>query len=245
MWKVLKTNEEGTGIETFNLGSYRMYVSDEHRFGTDAFLLAYFSQVRKTSIVCDLCTGCGIIPMILTKNNSPKLVYAVDIQKEAIELLEKTVEENRLENVVAPICADLRNIEEIAPESIDIVTANPPYMTGGSGFEKYSYAKTVARHEILCNIDDVCRVTSKILIYGGYLKMCNRPERLTDVLCSMRANNIEPKVLTLVFNNPNEKPWLFLVSGKKGAKPGLQISKPMILQKDDEQYTEEFTKIYE
>lgn len=232
-------------MDNFVIGDYILYVNENHRFGTDAFLLSYFSKVKKDSIVCDLCTGCGIIPILLMKNFAPKIIYAIDIQNEAIELLEKTVIENKLENVIAPICADLKILTEIPSDSIDFVTVNPPYMTAGSGQERFSQAQAVARHEIMCNTKDVCKTAGRILKYGGYLKMCHRPDRLSDVMYYMRKYDVEPKNITLVYNTPNEKPWLLLISGKKGAKPGIQIEKPMILRKDDMQYTEEFTKIYE
>ncbi len=233
--------------EAFQLGKIKMYVSDDHRFGTDAFLLAYYAGVRHNSVVCDLCTGCGIVPLIFCKNIMPQLIYAVDIQDEAISLLRRTISENNLENVVQPILCDLRNIPAsvLARETVDIVTANPPYMPGGSGYEKNSYAQAIARHELMCNIGDVCRTAGGLLKYGGLMKMCHRPERLSDVICSMRENKIEPKSVTFVHNSINEKPWLFLISGKKGANPGMIIEKPMILRNDDKSYTEEYSRIYE
>ncbi len=233
--------------EAFQLGKIKMYVSEDHRFGTDAFLLAYYAGIRSTSVVCDLCTGCGIIPLIFCKNAKPQLIYAVDIQEEAVALLQKTVDENGLQNLVQPITADLRSLSQnvIAYESVDIVTANPPYMTGGSGFTKESEAQAIARHELMCSIDDVCAAAAKLLKYGGYLKMCHRPERLSDVINAMRSHNIEPKSITFVFNSINDRPWLFLVSGKKGAAPGMIVEKPMILRNDDKSYTEEYSKIYE
>lgn len=233
--------------EAFMLGDIRMYVSEDHRFGTDAFLLAYYAGVRHDSIVCDLCTGCGIIPLIFCKNAKPHLVYAVDIQEEAVTLLRKTVEENHLENIIQPLQCDLKDIPQslITYETIDIVTVNPPYMTGGSGYEKKSPAQAIARHELLCNVDDVCRAAGKLLKYGGLLKMCHRPERLSDVLNAMRKYKIEPKSITFVHNSVNEKPWLFLVSGKKGAASGMIVEKPMILRNDDKSYTEEYSRIYE
>lgn len=233
--------------EVFQLGNIKMYVSDDHRFGTDAFLLAYYAGVRRNSVVCDLCTGCGIVPLIFCKNIMPRLIYAVDIQDEAISLLCKTVKENGLENVIKPVLCDLRDIPQsvLARESVDIVTVNPPYMTGGSGYEKSSYAQAIARHELMCNIGDVCRAADGLLKYGGILRMCHRPERLADVICSMRENKIEPKSVTFVQNGINEKPWLFLISGKKGANPGMIVEKPMILLNDDKSYTEEYSRIYE
>ncbi len=233
--------------EAFRLGEITMYVSEDHRFGTDAFLLAYYAGVRHDSIVCDLCTGCGIVPLIFCKNVKPRLIYAVDIQDEAIDLLSKTIKENGLENVIQPVLCDLKEISQnhIPFESVDIVTVNPPYMTSGSGYEKQSYAQAVARHEIMCNVDDVCKAAGKLLKYGGLLKMCHRPERLSDVMAAMRKNKIEPKSLTLVHNSINDKPWLFLISGKKGAASGMVIEKPMILRNDDKSYTEEYARLYE
>lgn len=233
--------------EAFQLGKIKMYVSEDHRFGTDAFLLAYYAGIRSTSIVCDLCTGCGIIPLIFCKNANPKLIYAMDIQEEAITLLQKTVEENSLQEVVKPILCDLRSISQdvMKYESVDIVTANPPYMTGGSGFMKESEAQAIARHELMCTVEDVCSAAAKLLKYGGSLKMCHRPERLGDVICAMRANKIEPKSVTFVFNSINDRPWLFLISGKKGANPGMIVEKPMILRNDDKSYTEEYDRLYE
>ncbi len=233
--------------EAFMLGDIRMYVSEDHRFGTDAFLLAYYAGVRHDSIVCDLCTGCGIVPLIFCKNAKPHLIYAVDIQDEAISLLQRTVEENHLENIIQPILHDLKDIPQnlITYETVDIVTVNPPYMVSGSGSEKQSRAQAIARHELLCNVDDVCKTAGKLLKYGGLLKMCHRPERLSDVMAAMRKNKIEPKGLTFVHNSINDKPWLFLISGKKGAASGMVVEKPMILRNDDKSYTEEYSRIYE
>ncbi len=234
-------------METFALGNLKMYLSDDHRFGTDAFLLAYYAGVRPDSIVCDLCTGCGIIPLIFCKNVKPHLIYAVDIQPEAIELLSKSVEANHLENTVQPILADLRDIPRslLDNETVDIVTANPPYMTSGSGLENASRPQAIARHELMCTVEDVCRAAGRLLKFGGLLKMCHRPERLADVINSMRENKIEPKSITFVHNSVLDKPWLFLVSGKKGAKSGMIVEKPMILRNDDKSYTEEYSRLYE
>lgn len=232
--------------EAFQLGNIRMYVSEDHRFGTDAFLLAHYAGVRKSNVVVDLCTGCGIIPLIFCKNIKPELIYAVEIQEEAIELLRKTAAENSLENI-KPVLCDLREItqEEIPFESADLVTANPPYMVGNSGFLKCSEAQRIARHELMCNINDVCAAASKLLKYGGFLKMCHRPERLSDVICAMRESKLEPKSITFVFNDINDKPWLFLISGKKGANAGMTVEKPLVLYNADGSYTEEYSKLYE
>ncbi|MCM1165801.1 MAG: methyltransferase [Lachnospiraceae bacterium] len=232
--------------EAFQLGKIKMYVSEDHRFGTDAFLLAHYANVHKNDVVCDLCTGCGIIPLIFCKGIPPKLIYAVDIQSEAISLLRKTADENGLQSVIKPIECDLRNIPQsvLTYGTVDVVTVNPPYMPSNSGLEKVSRAQAIARHELMCNIEDVCAAAGRLLKYGGLLKMCHRPERLGDVICAMRSSKIEPKAVTFVCNGVNEKPWLFLISGKKGANHGMTVEKPLILMENGV-YTEEYEKLYE
>ena len=130
--------------------------SSEHRFGTDAFLLAHFSKYRQKDKVCDLGTGCGIIPLIMQKKLPPEIIYAVDIQENAIEQLKTGIEKSEVRKIV-PICADLKELWENAPiGKLDLVTCNPPYKAVNTGFESAITAQKIARHEIMCNINDVC-----------------------------------------------------------------------------------------
>ncbi len=223
----------------------KIYVcaSSEHRFGTDAFLLADFSQYRKKDKVCDLGTGCGIIPLIMQKKNPPQITYAVDIQENAIEQLKAGIEKSEVSGIV-PVCADLRNLWENAPiGQLDLVTCNPPYKAVNAGFESAITSQKIARHEIMCNIDDVCRCAGKLLKFGGRLCICNRPERLADVICAMRNNGIEPKRIRFVSKNPETSAWLFLVEGKKGSKPFMQIE-PQLYIRSGDGFTEELERIY-
>lgn len=207
--------------------------STEHRFGTDAFLLTYFSNYRMKDKVCDLGTGCGIIPMIMQKKNPPQITYAVDIQESAIEQLKKGIEASNVKNII-PIVADLKVLWDNAPKGqLDLVICNPPYKATNAGIESSITAQKIARHEIMCNIDDVCRSASKLLKFGGRLCMCNRPERLADVITAMKSNNIEPKRIRFVANNPEQSPWLFLIEGKKGSKPFLKIDPPLYMKSNE------------
>lgn len=207
--------------------------SSEHRFGTDAFLLTYFSNYRMKDKVCDLGTGCGIIPMIMQKKNPPQITYAVDIQESAIEQLKKGIEASNVKNII-PIVADLKVLWDNAPKGqLDLVICNPPYKATNAGIESSIDAQKIARHEIMCNIDDVCRSASKLLKFGGRLCMCNRPERLADVITAMKSNNIEPKRIRFVANNPEQSPWLFLIEGKKGSKPFLKIDPPLYMKSNE------------
>jgi len=223
----------------------KIYVcaSTNHRFGTDAFLLTHFSSYRRKDKVCDLGTGCGIIPLLMQRKMPPQITYAVDIQADAIEQLKLGIEKSEVENIV-PINADLKELWDNAPlGQLDLVTCNPPYKAYNAGFESALTAQKIARHEILCNIDDVCRAGEKLLKFGGRLCICNRPERLSDVIFAMKNNNIEPKRLRFVSKNPNEAPWLFLIEGKKGSKPFMQVEPQMYIRTENG-FTDELNEIY-
>lgn len=224
----------------------KIYVcaSNEHRFGTDAFLLADFSQYRQKDKVCDLGTGCGIIPLIMQKKMPPQIIYAVDIQENAVAQLKLSIEKSGVSGIV-PICADMRELWEDAPlGQLDLVICNPPYKAVNAGIESVITSQKIARHEIMCNIDDVCRCSSKLLKFGGRLCVCNRPERLADVICAMRNNGIEPKRIRFVSKNPESSPWLFLIEGKKGSKPFMQIEQQLYIRSGNG-FTDELKKIYE
>ena len=215
------------------LGRLHICVSDAHRFGTDAFLLAAFSRYQVRDVACDLGTGCGIIPLVMERHMPPRRIYGLDIQPEAIRLLEQTVAENRLTNLT-PVLGDLRTLWPDAPlEQCTLVTCNPPYKAQGAGMESAGDAARIARHELLCDVSDVCGSAARLLRFGGRLCLCNRPERLCDVLCAMRSAGIEPKRLRFVAKHPATAPWLFLVEGKKGAKPFLQVEPTLAVRQGD------------
>ena len=224
--------------ELFDLFGYDIYVSADHRFGTDALLLARFSLPSGKDKVCDLCSGCGIIPMLFHALGKPPAVcYAVEIQPEAVGLQKMTVEKNSLQERIIPVQADLTKDEELfrVPRGkMELVTVNPPYYKAGSGEERLSPAQANARHELLCDLESVIRAASLLLKYGGVLKMCHIPERLADIVCLMRKYGIEPKVLQFAHHrDTSEKPFLLLISGKVGAKPGLIVDKPVTVENMD------------
>lgn len=224
--------------EVFDLFGYDILVSDDHRFGTDALLLAEFSKPSSKDIVCDLCSGCGIIPMLFFAWGKPPMTtYAVEIQDEAVSLMNETVEKNRIADKFIPVKADLTKDDELfqVPRGkITLVTVNPPYYKAGSGEERLSPAQANARHELLCDLESVIRAASMLLKYGGYLKMCHIPERITDIICLMRKYGIEPKIMQFAHHRDTSvKPYLVLISGKKGGKPGLSVDKPVTVEEMD------------
>lgn len=217
--------------------------SKNHRFGTDAFLLADFSAYRQKDKVCDLGTGCGIIPLIMQKKLPPEIIYAVDIQEDAVEQLKMGMDKSEIRNII-PVHADLKELWKNAPVGqLDLVTCNPPYKAANAGIESSLTAQKIARHEVLCNINDVCHAGERLLKFGGRLCICNRPERLSDVIYAMKKNNIEPKRLRFVSKNADEAPWLFLIEGKKGSKPFMKVE-PQMYIRTDTGFTDELNEIY-
>lgn len=230
------------GISVENLGKgYEIFISAEHRFGTDAFLLADFSRPRQKDLVCDFCSGCGIVALLMHRNFRPAHIDAVEIQPEAHELLLKTKSRLSLDDLT-PLLCDLKDYS--APKELDLITCNPPYKLNGTGEKSHTEAARIARHETLCTIDDVCAAAAKNLKYGGRLCLCNRPERFCDVMVSMRSHGIEPKRVRFVSKDVASAPWLALVEGRKGGKPFMKIEPHLYTQDENGGFSSELKRIY-
>ena len=189
----------------------------------------------------DLGTGCGIIPLLWFRVTPPKRIFAVDIQPQAIEQLEITVKENGICDVLSPVCADLKQLKPV--DLADVVVCNPPYKAAGAGIMSELSAEQIARHETLCDIYDVTATAARLLKFGGRLCICQRPERLCDVIDAMKKSGIEPKRLRFVQKDSHSAPWLFLIEGKKGSKPFLTVEKPFLINEGGEP-SEETKKLY-
>lgn len=214
-------------------GDIRILVSSEYRFGTDAVLLSHFAAPRKNDRAVDLGTGGGIIPLLWCKGDSPKSIIGLDIQENACEMARKSVELSGMNERVQIICGDLKNIREYIPVgSADLVTCNPPYRTGGGGILNPNSARAIARHEIACTLRDVISAAATLLNSSGRFCLCQRPERLCDVMSLMREFRLEPKRLRLVCQREGCEPWLFLIEGKKDSAPGMRISPTLYIEKD-------------
>lgn len=153
--------------------------SQLHRFGTDAVLLTEFSEYRQKDRVCDLGTGCGIIPILMQRTAPPREIYAVDIQPEAIaQMCQGIAESMGIGSVLHPVCTDLKELWDGAPlGQLDLVTCNPPYKAYQAGIESQLTAQKIARHEVLCNIYDICRSAKRLLRFGGRLHGCHAAKR--------------------------------------------------------------------
>lgn len=222
----------------------KIVVSDDHTFGTDAVLLASFSRIKKKDKALDMGTGCGIIPLIWLKGET-KAVYGVDIQSKAVSQTEKSLKLNSLTDRMTVIKGDLRSLKGVvAFGEFDLVTMNPPYKPVGTGIESVSEADKIARHETMCTIDDAVLAASKLLRFGGRFCMCHRPERLCDIIVSMRQGKLEVKRIRFVCEKEGLAPWLVLVEGKRGAKPHVTVEKNLIMKNKDGSVTDELREIF-
>lgn len=197
-------------------------------FGTDSVLLTDFVRVKKGARIVDLCTGNGIIPILLSAKTKAESITGIEILKESFCLAKRNAELNGLTDKVNFINDDIKNWKNHFENGrADVVTCNPPYMKVGAGFKNPHDLKAVARHEIMANLDDITNVASSLLKFGGYFYIVHRADRLCDVLCSMRGAKLEPKRLALVHPDPKRSASLILVEGMKGAAPSLKMETPI------------------
>lgn len=230
--------------EALGSGCY-VAVSKDHTFGTDAVLLADFASPDKNDIVCDMGTGCGIIPMLLFRNSKGKHITGIEIQENGFRQATESVRLSKADDKVNIINGDIRNIKELLPHgSFNVVIMNPPYKAFNGGIESKTDSARIARHEVTCNIDDVTFAAAHLLNFGGRLCLCNRPERLCDTMVSMRKAGIEPKRLRFVSKKADTPPWLFMIEGKKGAKPFMKVDSPLLLYNENGELCDEVIEIY-
>ncbi|MCR5746739.1 MAG: methyltransferase [Lachnospiraceae bacterium] len=193
----------------------------------------------------DLCTGNGIIPLLLSAKTDAKYIVGMEIQPDVAEMAKRSVKMNALDNKIEILTSDIKKAaEEISVASFDVVTVNPPYFKKGHGITNPNDTKTIARHEISCTLKDILEAASFALRPGGSLYMVHKPQRLTDVIYEMRSLRIEPKVLKLVYPYVSSEPSMFLIEGKKDGNPEIRIEKPLIIYGEDGNYTEEMYTIY-
>lgn len=221
----------------------QLIVSKAHTFGTDALLLASFASPNKNHLACDFGTGCGIIPFYWLREELCKQIYTVEIQKKGYNQLVRSIEINSIDKI-RPFNCDLRELPADIPKGkFDLITMNPPYTKENSGIVSESESDKIARHGVMCSLEDVCQTASKMLKFGGRLCMCLRPERLFELTGAMQKFNIEPKRLRFVSQKDGLTPWLVLVEGKLGRKPGLVVEPELHIENPEGGLSEEMIKI--
>ena len=207
-------------------------VTKQHRFGVDAVLLARFSRPGRRDFAADLCSGCGVIPLLwFSEGPGPEHADAVELMPEAAELIRLGIAKSGLTGRLSAVEADLRDLSGVLPAGkYDLIACNPPYQAKGAANQSPDPARNAARHEVSCSIGDVCAAAGRLLRFGGRLCICHRPERLLDAAAAMRANKIEPKRLRLVQHAAGKTPFLLLWEGRLGGKPGLSAEPALLLE---------------
>ncbi|KNZ69182.1 type 11 methyltransferase [Thermincola ferriacetica] len=214
-------------------------------FSIDAVLLANFASVKKGDLIVDLGTGSGVIPILLTTRQQVDHIIGIDIQAEAVDRAVRSVTGNGLQGLITIREGDIRNASaELGLGKFDLVTANPPYLPAGQGKINLNKEIALARHELCCSMEDVLREGARLLNSNGRLAMVHRPERMVDIIFTMKRYGLEPKRLQLVYPALGKKPNILLIEAIKGAMPGLEALEPLLVYDEQGNYTKELMEIY-
>lgn len=214
-------------------------------FGIDAVLLSWFAKVKPGERVLDMGTGTGIVP-ILMKARYPQGKYVgLEIQEESAALARRSVAWNELEDDITVVTGDIKEASALfGGSSFQVVTSNPPYMIGSHGLTGENQAKTIARHETLCTLEDVISQAASVLVPKGRFYMVHRPFRLAEIMSTMVRFGLEPKRMRLVQPYADKEPNLVLVEGLRGGNSRIAVEKPLVIYEKPGVYTDEVLGIY-
>ena len=203
-------------------------------FGVDAVFLSDFAKVKPGETVLDMGTGNGIIPILLSAKTKGRKFTGLEIQPETAEMARRSVKYNHLEDRIEIVTGDIREAADLfRPSFFDVITTNPPYMLAEHGLQNPDGAKAVARHEVLCSLDDILRESMRLLQDKGRFYMVHRPFRLTEILMKMNHYKIEPKRVQFIHPYIDKEPVLVLIEGVRGAKPRVTVEPPIIIYDSD------------
>jgi tRNA1Val (adenine37-N6)-methyltransferase len=225
----------------------RIYQSKSgYRFSVDPLLLFDFINLKKLNNIADLGAGTGIIGILLAKKYPDAHVTLIELQGGLVKLAEKNIAINKLDNRVNMIKCDIRELEgrKLSPSGFDLVVSNPPFRRYDSGRINVEEERAVARHEIKLNLTELITVASFLLRIRGRLCIIYHPNRLSELMSTLRKNDVEPKRLRFVHSNILSEAKMVLLEAVKGGRPGLRVEKPLCIYCEDGSYTEDMMKIY-
>ena len=221
--------------------------TDRFQFGIDAVLLADFAEktVKAGERIIDLGTGTGIIPLLMAGKNKDISLTGLEVQEASAEMAGRSVALNGLEDRVRIVQGDLRFVDGLFDKhSFNVVTCNPPYMIDSHGRGNELDAKTIARHEVLCTLEDVVAAADYLLATHGRFFMIHRPFRLPEIFEALAAHKLEPKRMRLIHPFADKEPNMVMIEARKNAKRRLTIEPPLVVRYDNGDYTAEITRIY-
>ncbi|MCR5737188.1 MAG: tRNA1(Val) (adenine(37)-N6)-methyltransferase [Eubacterium sp.] len=239
----LKENERLVDLER---NGYRIIQNQKgFCFGIDAVLLSGFAQVKAGEQVLDLGTGTGIIPILLEAKTKGEHFTGLEIQEESVDMAGRSVKLNGLTEKIEIVQGDIKEASKIfGGAAFHVVTTNPPYMTEHHGVQNEADAKTIARHEILCNLEDVVREGAKVLTTRGRFYMVHRPRRLADIISLMRKYQLEPKRIRMVHPFVDKEANMVLIEGVKNGGTMMKVEAPLVVYEEPGVFTEEIHRIY-
>ena len=239
----LKENER---IDDLQRNGYRIIQkTDGFCFGMDAVLLSGFAVVKAGEKVLDLGTGTGIIPILLEAKTEGEHFSALEIQEEVADMARRSVLLNGLEHKISIVNGDIKEATRIfGGASFDVVTSNPPYMTDTHGLKNPHLPKAIARHEVMCTLDDVCREAAKVLKPGGRFYMVHRPHRLAEIVRTLSKYRLEPKRLKMVHPFSDKEANMVLIESVRGGGIFMKVEPPVIVYEKPGVYTDEIYQVY-
>ncbi len=214
-------------------------------FGIDAVLLSAFAKAKRSAKILDMCSGNGIIPILLSSRLDASHITALELQKSSCSLANRSVQGNNLQDLITVVQGDVKDSRKLfGYNAFDAITVNPPYIKGSNGLNNPNEALNIARHEIYCSLEDIARESAAVLKPGGKIFMIHKPFRLVEIFDCFLKYKLEPKRLRFIQSKADSEPSMVLVEAALDGGRELKVMPPLIIYKDEGGYTDEVLEIY-
>ncbi len=238
--------KSGERVDDLQNGYFVIQDPKKFCFGMDAVLLSGFAKVKKGEAVLDMGTGTGIIPILLRAKSEGEHFTGLEIQEECADMANRSVSYNGLESEISIVRGDIREAAEIfGAASFHVITSNPPYMIGAHGLQNMNMPKAIARHEVLCTLEDVASQAAKLLKDRGRFYMVHRPFRLAEIMNVLTKYKLEPKRMQLVYPYIDREPNMVLLEALKGGNSRITVERPLIVYEKPGIYTKDILQLYD